>query len=197
MTTNHSRRCWNTLYMYKVDLLWVWIGWDVSIITLHMIQVRNQVNCLLPLPHLFKEHISGWKCTLMTTGHSWKSCNTLYIYKVDLLWVWSEWGVSIIIYSMIQVRERESPTVATVTVILSTYQTVVASLWALAAIALAETCYICTKKDLLSVWSGWSAPIIVYLLTQVRNRVNILLPLTLWDSAHIRLGVHPHDHWPQ
>ena len=37
-------------------------------------------------------------------------------------------GVGFLNHSMVQVRKRESPTVATVTVILSTYQTVVASL---------------------------------------------------------------------
>jgi hypothetical protein len=33
MTTSHSSRCWNTLYMYEVDLLWVWMVWEASIIT--------------------------------------------------------------------------------------------------------------------------------------------------------------------
>ena len=52
MTTGHytidNRRCWNTLYMYEEDLLWVWSGWGASIITHSMTQVRNQENLLLP-----------------------------------------------------------------------------------------------------------------------------------------------------
>ena len=50
MTVGNSRRCWNTIYMYKKYLPWVWIGWHASIITYSMMQVRTQVNLLLP-PH--------------------------------------------------------------------------------------------------------------------------------------------------
>jgi hypothetical protein len=50
MTTGRSSRCWNALYMYRViDLQWVWSGWGVSNISQHMLQVKNQENCLLPL----------------------------------------------------------------------------------------------------------------------------------------------------
>ncbi len=31
MTCSHCSRCWNLLYIYKEDLLWVWTGWGVSI----------------------------------------------------------------------------------------------------------------------------------------------------------------------
>jgi hypothetical protein len=84
MTTSHSGRCWNKLYMYEVDLIWVWSGWGASIITYSMLQVRDQVNLLL-LPCETK-HISGWGCVLMTTSHSGRWRNALYIYEVDLLW---------------------------------------------------------------------------------------------------------------
>ncbi len=43
-----------------------------------------------------REQISGWSYTLMSTSHCWRCWNTLYIYKEDLLWVWTGWGVSII-----------------------------------------------------------------------------------------------------
>ena len=72
MTTGHNRWCWNALYTYDEDLLWAWSEWGVSIIIYSMMQARNQVNCLLPLPHLFQEHISGWNRILMTNGHSWR-----------------------------------------------------------------------------------------------------------------------------
>jgi hypothetical protein len=37
------------IYVYQVDLLWVWSGWDVSIISYSTLLVRLQVNHL-PLP---------------------------------------------------------------------------------------------------------------------------------------------------
>ena len=42
-----------------------------------------------------REQISGWSYTLMSTSHCWRCWNTLYIYKVNLLWVWTGLGVSI------------------------------------------------------------------------------------------------------
>jgi len=47
---------------------------------------------------------------------------------------------------------------------------------------------------LIWVCSGWGASIITYNMIQVRNRVNLLLPLWLWDQAHIRVGLLPYDH---
>ena len=41
------------------------------------------------------KHISGWGYILMTCSHCWRCWNTLYIYKEDLLWVWTGCGVSI------------------------------------------------------------------------------------------------------
>ena len=32
MTNGHSSRCWKTLYMYEIDLLWISRGWGVPII---------------------------------------------------------------------------------------------------------------------------------------------------------------------
>jgi hypothetical protein len=93
-----SRTPWNTLYMYKVDLIWVWSGWVVLIITYSTLQVRNRVNCLLPTTATVTvQQISGWSHILMTPSHSSRRGNTLYMYGVDLPWVWSVWGVLIII----------------------------------------------------------------------------------------------------
>ena len=57
MATNNSRRCWNTLYMYEADLLWVWFGWVASIITYNMIHlmlvnVEAEAYQVLPSPPL-------------------------------------------------------------------------------------------------------------------------------------------------
>ena len=134
MTTSHSRRCWNTLHMYEADLIWVWIGWGVSIIACSMIQVSYQENLLLlPLWLWAQSYIrfglSSWpiatiehtethyicmKMILMTTSHSRRCWNTIYIYMYDnvLIWVWSGWVVLTITYNMIQVRSEkpsESP----------------------------------------------------------------------------------------
>jgi hypothetical protein len=39
---------------------------------------------------------------------AWEGAETLYIYEVDLLGVWTWWGDSIITYSMIQARNQEN-----------------------------------------------------------------------------------------
>jgi hypothetical protein len=49
MTTSYSRRCWNALYMYEVDLRWVWSEWGATMVIYSMLQVRNRENHLLPL----------------------------------------------------------------------------------------------------------------------------------------------------
>jgi hypothetical protein len=69
------------------------------------------------------------------------------MYEVDLLWVWSEWGASMVIYSMLVTSEkpRESPT-STEAVRPCIYQAGIASLWPLAAVEGAETHYIWMKS---------------------------------------------------
>jgi hypothetical protein len=103
MTTGCSSRCWNALYIYELDLLWVWTGWGASIITCIIIQVRNQENHL-PLPVTVRPSISGWGCILMTASRSRRCKNTSYVNGKDLMRVWSVWGASVITYSMIQVN---------------------------------------------------------------------------------------------
>ena len=48
MTTSHGWRLLNTFYMYEVDLVWVWRGWEVTIISYSMSPVRNHDKILQP-----------------------------------------------------------------------------------------------------------------------------------------------------
>ena len=59
MTTGHSRRCWNTIYMYEEDFLWVWSGWGFSIICNSRTPWQNQENILLSWFYLSQEQISA------------------------------------------------------------------------------------------------------------------------------------------
>ena len=89
LATMLGYRLWNTLYMFKIDPLWVW-----SVCGLSIIQPTATVT-LSPAPTGLREQISGCGCILMTGSHCSRCWNTLYIYKEDLLWVWSVWGTSI------------------------------------------------------------------------------------------------------
>jgi hypothetical protein len=84
MTTSRSSWCWNTWHVYKLDLLWVWSGWDASIMTYSIIQVRNQENHL-QLHLTVRPSMSGWGCILMTASRSIRCGNTLYMYEVNLV----------------------------------------------------------------------------------------------------------------
>jgi hypothetical protein len=108
MTTSRSSWCWNTWHVYELDLLWVWSGWDASIMTYSIIQVRNQENHL-QLPVTVRPSISGWGYILMTASRSIRCGNTLYVYGEDLTRVWGGWSASIITYSMIQVNMTVNP----------------------------------------------------------------------------------------
>ena len=80
-------------YIYKEDLLWVWTVWGVSIISTNR---GSKCESMHNITFRSMEHISGWSYTLMTRSHCWRCSNAIYIYKEDLLWVWTVWGVSII-----------------------------------------------------------------------------------------------------
>ena len=96
-----------------------------------MIQVRVQENHLLTLFSV-TQHIAVCGCIHMTTSHNRRCWNTLYMYQIDLLWVWSGWGASIIIHSKIQVRNREKDLLPLFFWDPAyTYQVVVASMWPL------------------------------------------------------------------
>ena len=50
LTVSCNIKCWNTLYMYEEDQMWVWSGSGASIISELMLQAKDQVNrLLLPL----------------------------------------------------------------------------------------------------------------------------------------------------
>jgi hypothetical protein len=89
------------IYMYKEDLLWVWREWVASIIRTN----RDPPPTPDPLSG-HRQQISGCGGILMTTSHCNRCWNTVYMYAVDLLWVWMVWGASIITYSMTQVRNQ-------------------------------------------------------------------------------------------
>ena len=50
MTASHGRRLLNTFYRYEVNLVWVWSGWEVPIISYSMSPVRTPLRILLPSP---------------------------------------------------------------------------------------------------------------------------------------------------
>ena len=106
MTANHMLSMSNTLYMYKVDLVWVWSGWEDLIIT----QQYMHFKILTPLLLLSPPFLEWWYgMVLHLYGHPphIKGANTFYMYEVDLVWVWSGWGVPIISYSMSPVRNQD------------------------------------------------------------------------------------------
>jgi len=99
MTTSHGWRLLNTFYRYEVDLVWVWSGWGVPIISYSMSPVRTPLK-ILWLAQPLLEWWYGMVLWQLTTSHSWRLLNTFYRYEVNLVWVWSGWEVLIISYSM-------------------------------------------------------------------------------------------------
>ena len=82
-----------TLNIYKEDLLRVWTGWGVSIISSNRGSKCESMVTYVLGPW---EHISDWSYTLMRRSQCWRCWNLLYIHKEDLLRVWTGCGVSII-----------------------------------------------------------------------------------------------------
>ena len=121
-----------------------------------MIQVRNQENLLLPLstvrPSIIRLGLHPYD-----TIHSRQRWNTLYMYEVDLIWVWGGWGATIITYIMIQVRNQENLLLPPwlLTLRPSIYQAEVASVRLQATVGDAETHYICiSRSDMSKKWAG-------------------------------------------
>jgi hypothetical protein len=97
MATNNSRRCWNTLYMYEADLLWVWFGWAASIITYNMIHlmlvnVEAEAYQVLPSPPLTLRDLifsvgSIYFCQLITSATTITTITTAinYLFLLMLL----------------------------------------------------------------------------------------------------------------
>jgi hypothetical protein len=146
MTASHKKRYWNTLYMYKDDLLGVWRARGVTIIIYSLIQVRNRVNHLdsansTSLP----EQISVWGCIHMNASHNRRYWNTLYMNKDNLLWVWQARGAAIIFDSLIQVRNPVNHLLLILHLSQSRYQCGIVSIWLPATIECIETLCICMK----------------------------------------------------
>ena len=192
MTCSHSRGCWNTLYMYDKDLLWVWSGWGVLIITYSTLQVRNRENLLLLPLWCETNHTSGWGCILMTTGSSRRCWNTLYMHDKDLLWVWTGDGASIITYSMRNQVNHLLPTHhshRTNRLGLDPYDH-----WPQQQVL--KHCIYIWSRSAMSMMKWVRCSYHIYSTLQVRNRVNLLqLPLRQrqGEQAYVRLGLHLYD----
>ena len=88
MATHHTWNMLNTFYMYELDLILVWRGWEVLIISYSMSPGRNPLKILRLCP-LLQSDGNGmvWCCGIMTASHGWRLLNTFYRYEVNLVWV--------------------------------------------------------------------------------------------------------------
>ena len=80
------------LIYIKENLLWVWTGWGVSITS------TNRGSKCITRQITLRSHRAYNKAgvtSLWPSSHCWRCWSTLYMYKEDLLWVWTGWGVSI------------------------------------------------------------------------------------------------------
>jgi hypothetical protein len=114
MATSHSRHCWNTLYIYEADLMWVWSGRGSLIKPKNMIQERIVIgeNLLLLLPSLWlwdQEHIKLGLHILMTPSHSGWCWNTIHMCMAKTCYVYEVGELSL--HKLVQVQD--SPTAAT------------------------------------------------------------------------------------
>ena len=76
---NDRKRCWNTLYMYEEDLLWVWSVWGASIKTYS--RCKQETKWITYYHNSTSPRaITGWSCILMTASHCSRRWNTSYIY---------------------------------------------------------------------------------------------------------------------
>jgi len=106
MTTSHGWRLLNTLYRCEVNLVRVWRGWEVPIISYSMSPVRNHDKILRPSPHLLE-----WWYGMVLWHYDYqpwlKAFKHIYRYEVNLVRVWRGWEVVIISYSMSPVRNYD------------------------------------------------------------------------------------------
>jgi len=104
MTTGRSSRCWKALY------IWTWSYVSINWVECLNYNLQHDTSNFLLLWH--ESHhisVSGRECILLiTTSRCSRWWNALYIYELDLLWVWTGWGASIITYIIIQVRNQEN-----------------------------------------------------------------------------------------
>jgi hypothetical protein len=87
MTASHSWRLLNTFYRYEVNLVWVWSGWEITIISYCMSPVRTPLRILRPSPTF---RVMVWygvaPLRLPTTYKAWQ---TLFIC---MKWIWYEYA---------------------------------------------------------------------------------------------------------
>ena len=91
MTWSHCWRCSNTSYIYKEDLLRVWTGWGVSIISTNRGSIIHAHHSFRSMRAYIRLELHPYDLEPLL-----KVLKHFYIYKEDLLWVWTVWGVSII-----------------------------------------------------------------------------------------------------
>ena len=194
MIASRSSTCWITLFMHDKEVLWVWGGWGALIITLHMLQVIVQDNHLMPL-RLGDKAISCWGCIHMTTSHNRRIRNASYRYEEDMIGVWIGWGISIIVYSMIQVRNRVN--LLLLLLWLVTVRPSISGWGCIHMIAShSSTCWISLymhDKEVLWVWIGWDVGCLNHNLTHDTSEKTSGPTETAWDQAYIRLRLHPYD----
>jgi hypothetical protein len=96
-TTGHCSRCWNTLYMYKEDLIWVWGEWGASNIRTNRdptpipTTTTSTIHSQVPEGRYKGVVVSLWPLETVVGAET-----LLFIYKEDLICVWREWWTSII-----------------------------------------------------------------------------------------------------
>ena len=144
MAAIHYWRCWNTLYMHELDLLWVWRGLGVLIITYH--DRSGKENILLPPLWLWDQ------VCIRLELHPY-GCNPLLKELKHFIYAWARLAMSMKCVRFLNQnlqhdrsgKPREYPTSSTVIVGPSIYQVWAAPPWPLATVECAETLYICTK----------------------------------------------------
>jgi hypothetical protein len=154
--------------MYVRDLIWVWSGWDDSITSQHILQVRVQENHLLPLRlWLGDQAYIRLGLNNMTTSHNIEVLKHIIYVWIDLIWVWI--GLCLIYDKKHNASKNPSELPTTTTLPLQEqYQAGAASLLLLATATGAETLYT-YKLDLLWVWSVWGGVLIIRTNTRESN----------------------------
>jgi hypothetical protein len=91
MTACHGWRLLNTFCRYEVNLVWVWSGWEVPIISYSMSPVRTPLRILLPSPLPFGVMVWYGVAPLRppTTYKAWQTLSIgmkliWYEYEVDV-----------------------------------------------------------------------------------------------------------------
>ena len=142
MTRSHCCRCWN-LYIYIKKTSYEYEGnggsQSLELTETHLRHKGDPLSGSGP-----RGQISGWRHTLMNRSHCWRWSNTLYMYKEDLLWVWTGWGVSII--STNRGSKCESMHHITFRSMRGIYKAGATPLWPVATVEGAQTLYIYIKK---------------------------------------------------